>query len=204
MNYNEPSIKKKREEVFSKKKRKQTTASAIVFRIVLILICAVIVSGSGLLYGSFRGIIDSAPKDFSLAPKYSATIVYDDDNKQVQQLSDYSSNRIPVAYEQIPDNLKNAFISIEDERFYEHDGIDFKGILRALWTDIRNGSTSQGASTLTQQLIKNNVFEAGGETNIIAKVKRKIQEQYLAIIAEKKYNKEDILTNYLNTINLGK
>lgn len=204
MNYNEPSIKKKREEVFSKKKRKQTTASAIIFRIVLILICAVIVSGAGLLYGSFRGIIDSAPKEFSLAPKYSATIVYDDDNKQVQQLSDYSSNRIPVAYEQIPDNLKNAFISIEDERFYEHDGIDFKGILRALWTDIRNGSTSQGASTLTQQLIKNNVFEAGGETNIIAKVKRKIQEQYLAIIAEKKYNKEDILTNYLNTINLGK
>ena len=91
MNYNEPSIKKKREEVFSKKKRKQTTASAIVFRIVLILICAVIVSGAGLLYGSFRGIIDSAPKEFSLAPKYSATIVYDDDNKQVQQLSDYSS-----------------------------------------------------------------------------------------------------------------
>ena len=81
----------------------------------MILICAVIVSGAGLLYGSFRGIIDSAPKEFSLAPKYSATIVYDDDNKQVQQLSDYSSNRIPVAYEQIPDNLKNAFIYITVE-----------------------------------------------------------------------------------------
>ena len=122
----------------------------------------------------------------------------------MQQLSDYSSNRIFISYKDIPDNLKNAFISIEDERFYEHDGIDFKGILRALWTDIRRGSTSQGASTLTQQLIKNNVFEAGGESNIIAKVKRKIQEQYLAIKAEKKHPKDKILTDYLNTINLGK
>lgn len=204
MNYNKPSIKKKREELLSTKKKAQTTASAITFRIILFLICAVLISGAGLLYGSFQGIIDSAPKDFSLEPKYSATIVYDDNNKVVQQLSDYSSNRIPVTYEEIPDNLKNAFISIEDERFYEHDGIDFKGILRALWTNIRRGSTSQGASTLTQQLIKNNVFEAGGESNIIAKVKRKIQEQHLAIKAEKKFSKEDILTNYLNTINLGK
>lgn len=204
MNYNEPSIKKKREEVLSTKKKALTTASAIALRIALFLICAVLISGAGFLYGSFRGIIDSAPKDFSLEPKYSATIVYDDNNKVVQQLSDYSSNRIPVTYEEIPDNLKNAFISIEDERFYEHDGIDFKGILRALWTDIRRGSTSQGASTLTQQLIKNNVFEAGGESNIIAKLKRKIQEQYLAIKAEKKFTKEEILTNYLNTINLGK
>lgn len=204
MNYNEPSIKKKREEVLSTKKKALTTASAITLRIALFLICAVLISGAGFLYGSFRGIIDSAPKDFSLEPKYSATIVYDDNNKVVQQLSDYSSNRIPVTYEEIPDNLKNAFISIEDERFYEHDGIDFKGILRALWTDIRRGSTSQGASTLTQQLIKNNVFEAGGESNIIAKLKRKIQEQYLAIKAEKKFTKEEILTNYLNTINLGK
>ncbi len=204
MNYNEPSIKKKREELLSTKKKARRTASVITFRIILFLICAICISGAGFLYGSFQGILDSAPKDFSLSPKYSATIVYDDNNKVVQQLSDYSSNRIPIDYKDIPDNLKNAFISIEDERFYEHDGIDFKGILRALWTDIRRGSTSQGASTLTQQLIKNNVFEAGGETNIIAKVKRKIQEQYLAIIAEKKNSKEDILTDYLNTINLGK
>lgn len=204
MNYNEPSIKKKREELVSTKKKARRTASLVAFRIILFLICAVCVSGVGFLYGSFQGIIDSSPKKFTLSPKYSATIVYDDNNKEVQKLSDYSSNRIFISYEDIPDNLKNAFIAIEDERFYEHDGIDFKGILRALWTDIRRGSTSQGASTLTQQLIKNNVFEAGGESNIIAKVKRKIQEQYLAIRAEKENKKEDILTDYLNTINLGK
>ena len=204
MNYNESSINKKRDEILSKKKRVRSAASVVAFRIVLFVICATMISGAGLLYGSFKGIIASAPKDFNLAPKYSATIVYDDNNNIVQKLSDYSSNRILVSYEQLPDNLKNAFIAIEDERFYEHDGVDFKGILRALWTDIRKGSTSQGASTLTQQLIKNNVFEAGGEDNIIAKVKRKIQEQYLAIKVEKTTPKDKIITDYLNTINLGK
>ena len=204
MNYNEPSIKKKREELSSPKKRRRTIASAVAFRVILFLICAICVSGAGLAYGSFKGIIASAPKNVSLSPKYSATIIYDDNNKAVQPLHDYSSNRIKVKSEELPDNLKNAFIAIEDERFYEHDGVDFKGILRALWTDLRNGSTSQGASTLTQQLIKNNVFEAGGESNIIAKIKRKIQEQYLAINAEKTKPKEEILTDYLNTINLGK
>ena len=183
MNYNEPSIKKKREELSSPRKRRRTTASAVAFRVILFLICAICVSGAGLAYGSFKGIIASAPKNVSLSPKYSSTIIYDDNNKAVQPLHDYSSNRIKVKSEELPDNLKNAFIAIEDERFYEHDGVDFKGILRALWTDLRNGSTSQGASTLTQQLIKNNVFEAGGESNIIAKIKRKIQEQYLAINA---------------------
>ena len=185
MNYNEPSIKKKREELSSPKKRRRTTASAVAFRVILFLICAICVSGAGLAYGSFKGIIASAPKNVSLSPQYSSTIIYDDNNKAVQPLHDYSSNRIKVKSEELPDNLKNAFIAIEDERFYEHDGVDFKGILRALWTDLRNGSTSQGASTLTQQLIKNNVFEAGGESNIIAKIKRKIQEQYLANNAEK-------------------
>ena len=204
MNYNEPSIKKKREELSSPKKRRRTTASAVAFRVILFLICAICVSGAGLAYGSFKGIIASAPKNVSLSPKYSSTIIYDDNNKAVQPLHDYSSNRIKVKSAELPDNLKNAFIAIEDERFYEHDGVDFKGILRALWTDLRNGSTSQGASTLTQQLIKNNVFEAGGESNIIAKIKRKIQEQYLAINAEKTKPKEEILTDYLNTINLGK
>ena len=184
MNYNEPSIKKKREELSSPKKRRRTTASAVAFRVILFLICAICVSGAGLAYGSFKGIIASAPKNVSLSPKYSSTIIYDDNNKAVQPLHDYSSNRIKVKSEELPDNLKNAFIAIEDERFYEHDGVDFKWILRALWTDLRNGSTSQGASTLTQQLIKNNVFEAGGESNIIAKIKRKILEQmvYLAML----------------------
>ena len=81
MNYNEPSIKKKREELSSPKKRRRTTASAVAFRVILFLICAICVSGAGLAYGSFKGIIASAPKNVSLSPKYSSTIIYDDITK---------------------------------------------------------------------------------------------------------------------------
>lgn len=203
MNYNEPSIKKKREELSPQRKEDEQPLRQLLFVLFYFLFVRY-VSVERFSLRSFKGIIASAPKNVSLSPKYSSTIIYDDNNKAVQPLHDYSSNRIKVKSEELPDNLKNAFIAIEDERFYEHDGVDFKGILRALWTDLRNGSTSQGASTLTQQLIKNNVFEAGGESNIIAKIKRKIQEQYLAINAEKTKPKEEILTDYLNTINLGK
>ena len=100
--------------------------------------------------------------------------------------------------------MRNAFIAIEDERFYQHNGVDLKGVIRAGFTAIRNHGATEGASTITQQLIKNNVFEVWDETNFLAKVKRKIQEQYLAIQVEKATSKEEILTDYLNTINLGK
>ena len=204
MNYNEPSIKKKREELSSPKKRRRTTASAVAFRVILFLICAICVSGAGLAYGSFKGIIASAPKNVSLSPKYSSTIIYDDNNKAVQPLHDYSSNRIKVKSEELPDNLKNAFIAIEDERFYEHNGIDIQGIGRAALIAVTTMHATEGASPLTQQVLKNNVFtDWTSENNFISSLKRKIQEQYLALQLEKVTSKDTILEAYLNTINLG-
>ena len=204
MQYNKTSIQKKRKQLHSKRKHIHSSLSIVLLKVFLLLIIVITVVGGGFLYGSIEGMIASTPTDYNLKPQYSATIIYDDNNEETQVLSDYSSNRIIVKYEKLPDNLKNAFIAIEDERFYEHNGVDLKGILRALLNNLRHGSTSQGASTITQQLIKNNVFNVGGESNLFAKVKRKIQEQYLAMEVEKTNSKEDILTNYLNTINLGK
>ena len=158
MNYNEPSIKKKREELSSPKKRRRTTASAVAFRVILFLICAICVSGAGLAYGSFKGIIASAPKNVSLSPKYSSTIIYDDNNKAVQPLHDYSSNRIKVKSEELPDNLKNAFIAIEDERFYEHDGVNILSTMKAAVLLVKSRlfheKISRGGSTITQQLAR--------------------------------------------------
>lgn len=204
MNYNKASIQKKRMQLHSKKGRIRSSLSIILFKTFLLLLLIIVISGAGFMYGSVRGILSTTPTQYNLKPQESATIIYDDSGEEVQRLSDYSSNRIIVKYDTIPANLKNSFIAIEDERFYEHNGVDLKGILRAGLTALKNGGTTQGASTITQQLIKNNVFAVGGETNILARIKRKIQEQNLAIQVEKVTSKEEIITDYLNTINLGK
>ncbi|MDE6939029.1 MAG: transglycosylase domain-containing protein, partial [Lachnospiraceae bacterium] len=91
-----------------------------------------------------------------------------------------------------------------DERFYEHNGIDIQGIIRAGIVGITSGDLSQGASTLTQQLIKNNVFpNFVNEKTLYDRVERKLQEQFLAIQIEKQMDKDAIMESYLNTINLG-
>ena len=87
---------------------------------------------------------------------------------------------------QVPQNLADAFVAIEDERFYEHNGIDVMGIIRAGVTGLRNGRFSEGASTITQQLLKNNYFTTWtSENSFSERLERKIQEQYLAVQLEK-------------------
>ena len=98
---------------------------------------------------------------------------------------------------EVPPLLVRAILSIEDERFYRHRGIDPIAILRASWANLRSGGVVQGGSTLTQQLMKN--FFLGAERSL----RRKIKEAIMALIAERKYSKEEILENYLNEIYLG-
>lgn len=109
--------------------------------------------------------------------------------------------RYVIDSSKMPANLKNAFVSIEDERFYQHKGIDIQRILGAAYLDIKRIITGQkglhGASTLTQQLLKNTIL-----TNDIS-MERKIREAYLALSLEQKLTKDQILTAYLNTIPLG-
>lgn len=139
-----------------------------------------------------------------IAPDGYRTTVLDADGDEMATLAGEASNRIYVTLDKIPDDLQNAFIAIEDERFYTHCGVDLRGIVRAAWQNLTNGSLSQGASTITQQLIKNNVFAAGTtERTALDRIQRKLQEQYLALRLERKTSKEWILENYLNTINLG-
>lgn len=204
MNYGRQGIKQKKKLLNSAATRLRTKLGVFAIKFLLILAIALVVSGSCLVLGSVQGIISSAPdiSTIDVSPDGFATKIYDSDGDEIQTLSTTGSNRISVEIENVPLELQHAFVAIEDERFYEHNGIDIKGIMRAAYNTLSGGGLSQGASTLTQQLLKNNVFNAYNETDI-EKIKRKVQEQYLAIKLETYMSKEDILENYLNTINLG-
>ena len=170
----------------------------------LVLVLAVI--AMGLAAGFAVVTVMNAPDldMLDVAPDGYRSVVLDDDGNEIQNLVGAESNRIYVTMDQIPQNLIDAVVAIEDERFWDHGGIDLRGIARAMYVNVTSGSMSQGASTITQQLIKNNVFAAGmEEKTVVDKVQRKLQEQYLAIKLESKVEKDWILENYLNTINLG-
>ncbi|MBO4775014.1 MAG: transglycosylase domain-containing protein, partial [Lachnospiraceae bacterium] len=158
--------------------------------------------------GAFNGVLASSPEieEDYLIPSGYATLVYDCEGHEMTKLVTSNANRSYVAMDKIPQYLADAFVATEDERFYEHNGIDIKGIIRAGFEGIKaGGKFHQGASTITQQLLKNNVFDDSWvtETDDIVRFKRKIQEQYLAVEMEKRLDKRQILEYYLNTINLG-
>lgn len=206
MNYSSTSIKTKYRELTSHKKKRSTGILVLSFKSVIMLIVFLGIGISCLGFGAFKGILDSAPNITlnDVTPSQYKTTVYDSNNIVTETLVASGANRVYVTFDEIPDNLKNAFIAIEDERFYEHNGIDPKGMIRALYDGLTTLHFNQGASTITQQLIKNSVFEAENEKTMLDTVKRKIQEQYLALkLEEEVQNKDVILENYLNTINLG-
>lgn len=105
-------------------------------------------------------------------------------------------NRVPVKYKDLPKDLVNALVSTEDERFYEHSGIDAKGTLRAVSRFGRDG----GASTITQQLAKNLFHGADGSKNIVVRIVQKVKEWIIAIRLERQYTKQEIIAMYLNQV----
>ena len=206
MNFSKESVKKKQKKLSNKTQRVERRVIVDVFKIILSVFVLLILVMAGAGFGMMKGILDDAPdvSSISIKPKGFKTVIYDSDGKERNTLSTINSNRIYVYYDDIPEQMVNAFVSIEDERFWDHNGIDVRGIFRALYKDVVAGNMAEGASTITQQLIKNQVFNVGmNETTKLQKIERKIQEQYLAIDLEKLYTKEQLMEYYLNTIYLG-
>ena len=206
MNYGKKSTARKRNSLISRSSMMGKRARVSFIRVLFVSLIALCIGVTCLGIGSFRGVIDNAPdvNDIDIMPLGYATFLYDDQGNQIRKLAAPNSNRLPVTLDQIPEDLQHAVVAIEDERFYEHNGIDVKGILRAGVKAITTGDFSEGASTITQQLLKNNVFTNWtSESTWLEKFTRKFQEQYLAGQVEKKTDKNTILENYLNTINLG-
>ncbi len=207
MNYGKQGVKAKQKALNSKSVKWGRKFILICLKVVIVFIISGGIIGLCAGIGIFRGILATAPdiSNLDVAPTGFSTFVYDIEGNQTAKLVATNSNRIPVSMDMIPEDLAHAFVAIEDERFYDHNGIDIKGIIRAGVKGITNGfHFSEGASTITQQLLKNNVFtDWVTQDNIIEKFRRKFQEQYLALELEKKMDKDTILCNYMNTINLG-
>lgn len=205
MNFGRRGIRNRQEYLASKSRKRLKKVMLGAGQLLLVAFIGLGVIGAALGLGVFRGVIDSAPSQtvIDVSPKGFSSFVYDAKNNQVAKLVSADSNRIPVSGDMITENLAHAFVAIEDERFYEHKGIDAPGILRAAVIGVTTGKFSEGASTITQQLIKNNVFTSWTNETSVERIKRKLQEQYLAIELEKTMSKDTILLNYLNTINLG-
>ena len=206
MNFGKRATNRKRNALASHSTMMGKKANVSILRIIFIALIAVLAIGCCMGIGAMRGLIDDAPdiSEVNIVPVGEATFVYDANGDQLQKLTAPDSNRMPVTIDQIPLDLQHAVVAIEDERFYEHNGIDIRGILRAGVVGITTGHFSEGASTITQQLIKNNVFTDWVNESTLERFERKFQEWYLALELEKQVKDKDvILQNYLNTINLG-
>lgn len=168
------------------------TLKCMVFALVLFVF-----AGLGLVYGVAKAYVDMTPVlDVSQLTKSDRTsYLYDRNGEEITTLASMEY-RDWATKDEIPDMLKNAFISIEDVRFYKHQGVDFKRLLSAA-LEILGNKNSSGGSTITQQLIKNKIL--GSQRTY----KRKVQEAYLALELEKIIDKDDILEAYLNDIYLG-
>ena len=121
--------------------------------------------------------------------------VYSRDGKLIAQIGE--QRRVPVAWEEIPPLLVDAFLAAEDDRFFEHPGVDWQGLVRAAASNVSAGGVREGGGTITMQLARNTVLTSERT------LRRKLKEVFLALRLEREFSKQEILTLYLNRIFLG-
>jgi penicillin-binding protein 1A len=168
-------------------------------RVLFVLLGLGILALVSMVFGMMAAVSQDLPAIYDFA-QYKASKnseIYDANGEPLGTLTS-DQNKILLSSGQISPNVKNAVVSIEDARFYEHSGVDFQGIARALVKDILSQSAAQGASTITQQFVKN-ALVAQGDRSLFAKFK----EAALAYRLEHHWSKDKILTEYLNTIYFG-
>lgn len=168
-------------------------------RMLLVLVGLGLLALVSWVFGVMMAVAQDLP-DLEARAQYDAaenSVVYASDGTPLTTLTG-NEQRILVESDEIAPSVKQAVVAIEDERFYEHRGIDYLGIARALQQDILSGSTVQGASTITQQFVKN-ALEAQGDRTVL----QKLREAAIAYQIERRWSKDKILTNYLNNIYFG-
>lgn len=205
MNFTQRGINSQKKSLNSLSGKLGNKLKIVTIKVFVIAVILLAVTGCCFALGVAKGIIENAPdiSSINVTPTSYATKIYDNNGTEMETLIKEGSNRVYATLDHIPLNLQHAFVAIEDERYYTHNGIDIKGIVRAGVSVVQTRSLSQGASTITQQLIKNTVFDNFVNETPIESIQRKVQEQYLAIKLDASLGKDVILEKYLNVINLG-
>jgi penicillin-binding protein 1A len=166
------------------------------WRLLLLLLLVALITASGATLSLLAISVKDLPAwDENKLYSIAASSYYDQNGELFARIGE--ENREPVKIKDIPLFVQDAFIAVEDVRFYHHHGVDLRGIARAVWNNLTGGGIQQGASTITQQLVKLS-FLTPEKT-----LKRKIQEAILAFMVERRYSKQEILEMYLNKIYFG-
>jgi len=183
----------------ARKRRRSRRAGARLVLVGLAGVAITLVIGVIAAIAYVAHVADTAPSTSKLRPRVSggSSEVFAADGTRLGSIQS-DEPRTPVSSSQIPADVKNATVAIEDQRFYKNDGVDFTGIFRAAVKDVLNGAAVQGASTITMQLMRN--LYLGGDQRTI---KQKITEAAMAIEYSKHHSKRTILTNYLNSVPYG-
>src|SRR5437763_618307 len=169
-------------------------------RLAVVLLVLSVLAVMSTIFGMMMAVSDELPSLENVAQFRAArnSAVYSDHGRQeIARLTD-AQNRILLTSSEISPNVKNAVVAIEDKRFYQHQGIDFQGIGRAVWQDVLQQHAAQGGSTITQQFVKNALSAQRHRT-----VFEKLREAALAYHLERRWSKDKILTEYLNTVYFG-
>jgi membrane peptidoglycan carboxypeptidase len=165
------------------------------------------VGGTGLVTRNSASLLDALPVELTDRTPAGNTRVLAADGSLITNL--YANNRTPVPPDQISPIMKQALVDIEDSRFYDHNGLDVQGTMRALVKNVAAGSVQEGGSTLTQQLVKQTLLQTAAtpedrQAATEQNVGRKIREARLAMALEETYSKDEILTRYLNIVYFGR
>ncbi|MDR0596639.1 MAG: transglycosylase domain-containing protein, partial [Clostridiales Family XIII bacterium] len=182
----------------ARKRSKHPVLKGII-TVMFILVLVLIAGGVLYVYSAIKDLEPVDPKTIETSLSVSSTM-YDSSGKVIKNIYFGNGQREMVAYEQLPENLKNAFIAIEDKTFETHHGFNFVRIIGALKESLTGGGRASATSTITQQLARN-IWLTDKQYDY--DYKRKIQEAYYAVQLENNLSKNEILTDYLNTISLG-
>ncbi len=169
------------------------------------------IGGTGVVARNSASLLDALPVELTDATPAGNSRVLAADGSLITNF--YTNNRTVVTSDQIADVMKQALVDIEDSRFYDHNGLDVQGTLRAAVTNLSAGSVQEGGSTITQQLVKQTLLEtadtaeertAAVEQDGVEGLSRKLREARLALALEETYGKDEILTRYLNIVYFGR